>query len=190
MTDPKTEGVLETISKLEEIPKRLAEAILEGMSKEPQEFIILGLGFFVGYEGYDILDWLLKGLHTKLKAETPADIATHAVLGPVSFLAPKTALDITKVAVFPWFGALEAFWNANIDLSQVPFKQKQRTDEDIGNDPDKSETQKAIEVWAHDQKARILLGAMGAIAAYAITRPGFFTGIGDIVKGIGEIVPG
>lgn len=188
MTDPKTEGVLETISKLEEIPKRLAEAILEGMSKEPQEFIILGLGFFIGYEGYDVLDPFLKGIHAKMKS--PADAATIALLGPLSLALPKQAIDIAKVAVFPWFGALEAFWNANIDLSQVPFKQKQRTDEEIRTDPNKSDGQKAVEIWAHDQKARILLGAMGAIAAYAITRPGFFAGIGEIVKGIGETVPG
>jgi len=36
----------------------------------------------------------------------------------------------------------------------------------------------------------VAMGCIGMIEAYAITRPGTLAGVGEIVKGIGEIIPG
>jgi len=37
--------------------------------------------------------------------------------------------------------------------------------------------------------AVLALGCIGTIEAYAVTRPGFLSGVGEVIKGIGEIVP-
>lgn len=39
-------------------------------------------------------------------------------------------------------------------------------------------------------KIKTSLGLIGMIEAYAITRPGTVSGIGEIIKGVGEIIPG
>jgi hypothetical protein len=52
-----------------------------------------------------------------------------------------------------------------------------------GDEPTDTATREA---W----QSKIAMAAIGAIEAYAITRPGTVAGIGEIVKGIGEIVPG
>jgi MFS family permease len=52
-----------------------------------------------------------------------------------------------------------------------------------GDEPTDNATREA---W----QAKIAMAAIGAIEAYAITRPGTVAGIGEIVKGVGEIIPG
>jgi len=39
-------------------------------------------------------------------------------------------------------------------------------------------------------KLKTARGLVGMIEAYAITRPGTISGIGDIIKGVGELIPG
>lgn len=50
-----------------------------------------------------------------------------------------------------------------------------------------------FEQWWVEQKVKIVMGCTGAILAYMVTRPGFVTGIisgiGELTKGVGEIVP-
>jgi len=52
-----------------------------------------------------------------------------------------------------------------------------------GDEPTDNATREA---W----QAKIAMAAIGAIEAYAVTRPGTVAGIGEIVKGVGEIIPG
>lgn len=46
-----------------------------------------------------------------------------------------------------------------------------------------------IEMVRHNIEARLVAGATGALIAVVITTPGALSGFGEIVKGIGEIVP-
>lgn len=55
-----------------------------------------------------------------------------------------------------------------------------------------SEKEKAgEEITATDKAMAVLgMGCIGLIEAYAVTRPGFLAGVGEVIKGIGEIIPG
>ena len=57
---------------------------------------------------------------------------------------------------------------------------------DLEADPDATSFQK----WKKEFELKMIAGAAGAIAAAVVTTPGFMQGVGEVVKGIGEIVPG
>jgi len=185
MPEP-SRGVLESLESFEQLPNRILEAILEGLAKKPEDFAILGLGFFAGYEGYDVLAHFFSGFGLmKLEEQTASDIITRAASGPAGFIMPQALVDIAKLSMFPGL-AIGDIIGGKVHEILHP----QKTDQQIADDPSKTEDQKKLDIYIHDLKARMVMGALGAIAAYTITRPGFISGIGEIVKGVGEIVPG
>lgn len=60
------QGTIATIDKLKEVPLRTIEALLEGLTKDPANFAVLGLGFIVGYEGIDMMGVLFKPIRDLL----------------------------------------------------------------------------------------------------------------------------
>ena len=184
------DGVLEPIASLEDLPKKIMEAILEGFAKQPQDFAVLGLGFFCGYEGYDVLEHFMKAV--PLAKSNPADLAIRMGAGPLGVLMPQAAVDVAKLQIFPMWSFAEFMrkftseGSTGIGKAVIPAQDV----DTIMADPNRSPESKMIAAYAHNLKARIIMGSMSAIAAYAITRPGFLMGVGEIVKGIGEIVPG
>ncbi len=209
MTPDNNQGVLTPLDQFSDFPARLAEAILEGIAKKPDEFLVLGLGFFVGYEGYDVMAHFMSGLSILNTPQSPEDILARAAMGLPGLLMPQSLVDVSKVVVFPWLGPIEKLkeigdpaaalqkyisgYTASSGSMMGAVAKNiagQANTQGITTDEDKTDMEKLLAAWGHDVKARLLLGALGALTAYMVTRPGFFSGIGEIVKGVGEIVPG
>lgn len=91
------------------------------------------------------------------------DCIIRGLLGPLSFLLPANVFPIVEV--------------------------KYKTLKEIKADPKVSTINKQLA----DIEARMITASLGALVAYALTRPGaiggILTGVGDIIKGAGEIVP-
>ena len=167
------EGALESIESWEDMPKRLLEAIMEGLAKEPSKWAVMGLGFYLGYKGMDVLKYFAANLNA---------IAT-AVTGGGAPVFVDAMMDLNKIMIVPGEPVkqfLLLIGAAHEKEAPVP-----ESSETIAADPDKS----SYDLWKHDLEVKMMAGAMGALVAVTITTPGFFTGLGEIVKGIGEIVP-
>lgn len=54
------EGRLDVIERAREIPLRLAEGILEGLASKPGDMIVLGMGFYAGYMGFDLMEYMMR----------------------------------------------------------------------------------------------------------------------------------
>lgn len=92
------QGLLTTIEKLQEVPLRTIEALLEGLSAKPADFAIMGLGFVCGYEGIDLMQMMMKPFKDMAGsiigiAKNPADIL-KLVGGPI---VPQ--IDLSAVAM-------------------------------------------------------------------------------------------
>lgn len=159
-------GVLESIESFQQVPGRLLESILEGLSKEPSKWIVMGLGFYVGWQGYDVIEYFMKALGSKEgKAITNAYV------------------DVQKLAFTPMvyvelYDALKGI---------VPKKRQPQTAEEAATDPTKSELEQKVSSAKKEIEGRLLMGALGALTAAILTTPGTVPGI---IQGIGEIVPG
>lgn len=169
-------GAIKTITDIEEVPLKMLESILEGMAKDPKSYIALGLGFYIGYEGYDVLKWFMSNMRILRVDADAADVATSAALGVASFV--PGAVDVGKIVLFPWLSGLQVLFGA---ATEAEAAAAQETPDDKKTDAEKK--------WA-EVKARLLLGSFGALTAMMLTQPGFLGGVGEIIKGIGEIVPG
>lgn len=233
MTD---KGTLETIDRIGEIPKRTVEALLEGLTKNPADFAIMGCGFIVGYEGLDVMGYMMRQMKemvvgaASMMANLPAgtspitdfmkllplrvedysiDVAnlptelgggiggifeflSKSIGGPEwpgKHITPASKGEITTPGISYWGPPPEGWTGAwppyGITLSQLEGAKKAAADKD--------KWKWDLELVLADAKLKIVLGCLGAIAAYTISRPGFISGVlsgvGDITKGVGEIVP-
>ena len=175
-------GALAGIESLMDVPKRLLEAIMEGLAKEPSKWMVIALGFYLGYKGMDVLKYFVQMFK-----------AVAGKVGEVVEDLTKATLDLTLIPFLKWdpaefllslFGGITGPKGAEEDAPpKVPNKPV--TVDELAKDPDVP----ASAVWRHELEARLIAGAMGALVAVVVTGPGFITGIGEIVKGIGEIVP-
>lgn len=145
----------------------------------PTDLMVMMLGAVAGYNGYTPMSAVInvgsglgdinKGLKEKAdKGDVIAGYAYGATNSPFGVLGGASPL-ITFI-----YGSLGAAQAAQAGTTpetvNLPVDQRK-------------ELAQAI-------MAKAALAAIGAIEAYAITRPGTIAGIGEIVKGIGEIVPG
>lgn len=213
------QGKLDTIEKIEELPYRAVEALLEGLSTKPADFAIMGLGFVVGYHGLDVAAFIQKAMVDGMNKAIEA--AKGAAFKPL-----ELALDLGAIPIDPAGIALEivrlvggpALPNKHItpatkrpDLLQpgvsyygpppVGFEgewppvgttlSKLQDGKDNASDEDKWKWD--LEILLADFKLRMVLGCAGAITAYTLSRPGVLTGMASAaaegIKGIGEIVP-
>ena len=165
-----TQGVLRSIEDWEDVPQRLLEAIMEGMAKEPSKWIIIGLGFYLGWKGIDVFKYFTGTI--------------SAFTESVEFKGlVDSRVDFEKMLIMP--GAPVKFvldWLTGGKDAEAP---KPESTEDLAKDPDATATDK----WKHELEIRLVSGAIGALVAIMITQPGFMSGVGEIVKGIGELVP-
>ena len=201
-----TVGALRSIENIEDIPKRILEAIFEGLAKEPSKWMVMAFGFYLGYKGIDVFKHFMNILNDLIEAgsEIMKDLGDAAI--DVSKMAVVPALDVVSFLT-AMFGSIvgptapkdpEADPDTTFRESETGVTHKgrgytasvPRTSEDMAAavaDPDDPTT--STDGWAHELEVRLIAGAMGAIAAVMVTQPGFFAGLGEIVKGVGEIVP-
>ena len=177
MADPHEHetGALKSIEDWEDMPKRLLEAIMEGLAKEPSKWVVMGLGFYLGYKGMDVFQYFIQNFGA---------IANQVTGGGATMFA-GAMMEMNKIMLVPG----EPIKQLLIALGAAHEKEpapKAESSEDIEADPNKS----SWDLWSHDLELKLMAGAMGALVAVTITTPGFFSGVGEIVKGIGEIVPG
>lgn len=158
--------MLSSIESLSEVPTKLLESIMEGLAKEPSKWIVMGLGFYVGWQGYDVIKYFVGAL----KGEEGKGVVNAYV-------------EIQKLAFTPMI-----YVDAYKLLTGIARpKAKAESAEDVEADPTRSDAQKWIESKKKDIEARMLMGALGALTAAILTTPGTVPGI---IQGIGEIVPG
>lgn len=234
-------GKIDTLEKASEIPLRFVEAVLEGMTTAPARYAAIGLGFYLGYEGYDVLTWLMSRFRisgTKIAAsvaesapDNPVEFMVAASLGPVGFI--PGAIDAATILMYPWTAPLGKLLDSTKTPQEHRDELKMKTfdgkltsgdlldawtkdagvtplstlssilevaktmaaaiadqvEADIAAGETSPEMEKLKDSWELLRR-RILMGSFGAFAALLLTSPGFLGGIGEIVKGVGEIVPG
>ena len=204
-------GALRSIESIEDIPKRIIEAIFEGLAKEPSKWMVMAFGFYLGWKGIDVFKYFMNILNDlvdvggeilKDLGDAAMDMAKIIVLpslSPVSFLLGMFGSIVGPVKPKDPDAGVESAPAGSTELSATSEINKggkgfsapvARTSEEIAAavaDPDDSTT--TSDAWAHELEVRMIAGAMGAIAAVMVTQPGFFAGLGEIVKGVGEIVP-
>lgn len=220
-------GAIEKLQKPEEIPFAFLEGILEGLAKDPVRYTGVAIGFYLGYQGYDVLTWLMSRFKISKMAsaapDNPVEFMTAAALGPVSFI--PGVVDVATVLMYPWTFPLGKAFDMSKTLKEhrdalkqtTPFKEldaKAVLDawvstasvspvgtiqsimdvalelrDQLTAATEDTVSQRAVDAY-EVLRRRILMGMFGAFAAILLTTPGFWTGIGEIVKGVGEIVPG
>ena len=163
------EGALKSIEDWEDMPKRLLEAIMEGLAKEPSKWAVMGLGFYLGYKGMDVLKYVSGNLNA---------IATAATGGGAPIFV-DAMIDLNKLMIIPGEPIKQFLLLIGAAHEKEPPPEPESS-ETIAADPDKTPYQ----LWVHDQEVKLMAGAMGALAAVTITTPGFFAGIGAIVGAI------
>ena len=172
-----TVGALRSIEEWDDIPKRLLEAIFEGMAKEPSKWIVMGLGFYLGYKGFDVFKWFVDTI-----GHAGSDIGETIL---------DSAIDMAKVPFLPalspvtlllsLFGPITGALSAPTEPEDAAAPTAPVTSDDIVNDSDKGN----LDLWSHEFEMKMISGAFGALTAISITSGG----LGEIIKGIGMIVP-
>jgi len=218
-----TVGKVSPIDSLEELPKKVLDSLLEGLTAAPQDFAIMGMGFVVGYEGMDVMAFLMKPLNDMLLGF--GDLLKGAAMKPLELVLPLAnlpiqmgagALDLLKLVggpvIFPdkhitpaakgmagsgtsYYGPPPADFVGQWPPYGITLSSLQQKIDDLPDGPDK--TKLTFEQWAAEVKIKVLMGFMGAILAYTITRPGvaqtIVTEIGDTmqaaIRATGEAVP-
>lgn len=163
------------------------DALLADMP--PADILVLAGGFLAGTMGYTPLSAILgaagKG---DISGNTEIRKAREAIKGKLTEQEMNQANNyLNQLDFMAAFGSMfgnpvpgfAASWAASgVDMmadQKAPLTQEQL------------ERQKDTREYI---KLSLVMGITGMIEAYVITRPGTIAGIGEIVKGIGEIVPG
>jgi len=187
---------LKSITSMEEMAYRIPETILEGLAKNPKDFVILGLGFFLGWEGLDIFGAISKGFINSVMGAAKGTAALPLDLS-------KSILDTANIPPsmlkFIFAPAMLLFGKPSGTISKAHFEDisvLRMTQEELDAQAAKTGTTDpalAFQINWTDIEMHLITGCLGALTAYALTRPGaigeIIAGVGDIVKGIGEIVP-
>lgn len=233
--DRQDRGQIRDVRKVEELPGAILDALMEGMGKNPADFAILGMGFYVGYEGFDVMGFLMKPFND--------------MIGKIAAIfSPQGAVDLLKLTQLGGFGGIESLtqplatlpvqmgagWADLIKMvsgvSVYPNKHitpatkmpaslppgvsyygpppegfegewppygttLAALEDKIRSDP--SKTSFVWEQWAAEMKLKVLMGCVGAICAYTISRPGVAQAmigaaaevVSGALQGAGEAVP-
>jgi hypothetical protein len=156
--------------KIEEYRSRMSTILT---SASGPDLVILGLGFYAGWEGVTLIDYFIKDLPGGVQG-LQNDI-----------LAVETAgITILPQAVF---GEASQIWN-QITGNQPANAAPSQPQADLATYAKYGQlTADQKQILNNAMVARIALGCLGAIAAYAFTRPGFLPALmqmaGDIVGG-------
>lgn len=147
---------------------KLTEALDKLLGEAPpQDILILAMGFIAGANGYTPLSALFKSSGVLSSTDSLQEKAAKgdATAGFMSGL--------TSIPGLPIVGGIAGGLIAGLNglFPTAPLSEPEKVTYDA-------------------TMAKLSLACIGAIEAYAITRPGTVAGIGEIVKGIGEIVPG
>jgi|WetSurMetagenome_2_1015567.scaffolds.fasta_scaffold104612_3 hypothetical protein len=147
--------------------------VVDRLTKEadPTDLFILSAGFIAGYHGYTPVTSLMK--------------LGGGAISSIDDMKQKAKNGDVVAGFELGFGLGGGVLGAGIGAAYSAFS---GVFSHVSNSPD-------IPV---DKKKEILEGliahlsmaCIGAIEAYAITRPGTIAGIGEIAKGIGEMLPG
>lgn len=146
------------------------EIILKDLFKkaDPADVAIMTFGFVSGWEGITMLDYLIKGVGEVLDSSTN--------LGKLKANASALDNDVSWLVNNSPTGALARLLgggsSSGSDQNTIPI----------------SKTEALTQIKAYE--AKLALGCMGAIIAYAVTRPGFMPALlqmaatvgGDIAK--------
>lgn len=179
--ESESSGALRSIDKIEELPARLAEAILEGLAKEPSKYIVMAFGFYLGWKGIDVMKYLWNYV------VTPEDAATIEALVDAKIQMEK----ISIIPGAPLIKVLEVLGGGSgslIGAVSGPIAGTGLAGAVTTEELTEADVPKAT-MFKHEVEVRIIAGMIGAITATMVTTPGFFAGIGEIIKGFGEIVP-
>lgn len=143
----------------------------------PQDILILSMGFFAGTQGYTPLSALMKfSGDAPIDVDKIKDTQLKAAAGQAN-----VSLNLLSLSPFSaWAPVLLGEYPESLFMSIDEAKSGGLTDDEKA----------AIEARRQHLIATIALGCIGAIEAYAVTRPGTVQGVGEIVKGIGEMIPG
>jgi len=149
---------------------------------DPPDLLILAGGFIAGTQGWTPLSAILKIAPEFNISKKLEDLKTKAAekLPPEKANAVNMMADSMKIATFfnP-IGIPVVSWGASEmekELDKLPeFQESTKEEKD------------AMKQYL---MASLCMGIVGMVEAYVITRPGTISGIGEIVKGIGEIIPG
>ena len=128
----------------------------------PTDAIVLTAGFIAGTRGYTPVSALIKAA---------AGLTEGTAAGALYNIDPLLKVSGTWMAAY---GGIPGLLAAYLTMWQKP--KEDRT----------AEEQSVVEAYTDV----IACGCVGLVEAYAITRPGFISGVGDIVKGVGAIIPG
>lgn len=214
MTD---DGKLKQIENLRDLPLRMAEGILEGMASKPADFMVLGMGFFAGYMGYDLMTYMMRPFQEALGAmgkgigelpskvacmtfplaDMPIEVGAGLGLGtvdkltgifPGKHITPATKGQITAPGV-SYYGPPPKDYQGDWPPHGITLAQIQA---EIEKDNDKRPLWE-FELLTAETELKLVCGCLSALAAYALTRPGtihgILQGIGSITEGFGEVVP-
>jgi len=221
-----TIGRIKGVEKIEDLPKAILDSLLEGLTTSPQDFAIMGMGFLVGYEGMDIMAFMMKPFNDMMNNAL-------AVFKGASEAIPKamdTMFDLANIPTQMGGIAQDLFdlivggkWFPNKHITPASKGQAgpgtsyygapppgvapedwppygttlSKLQDEIDDAPEADKLKLTFEQIMAEQKLKILLGCLGAITAYTISRPGVAQTIvgtvgGVIGKGIeavGEAVP-
>jgi hypothetical protein len=213
-------GKIMGVERIEDLPKAILDTLLEGLSANPQDFAILGMGFLVGYEGLDVTAFMMRSL--KDMVDNFGQILIKGITGTISktvedLVYPMSQIpvqmggiiqDISKLIGGPvWFpdkhitpatrmpsslgpgvsyygpppaGIAAADWPPyGISLAKLQ--------DSIASAAEADKAKLMLEGIIAEQKIKILMGCIGAITAYALTRPGVAQ---SLVGALGNVVSG
>lgn len=175
-------------------PKKAIAPTLDRFLGElpPQDLIIMAAGFFAGTQGYTPMTALFKGFSSINYGSSSEKIQQDREDAAKRLTGDQLQAVNNAYNGFDWMNLLNSFnplfGPANQALGGMAQSEianrVSRLPEIPQEDREKVEAAKAY------IKATMALGCMGLIEAYTITRPGFIQGVGEVVKGVGEIIPG
>ena len=129
----------------------------------PTDGLILTAGFIAGTKGYTPITAMIN---------TATGLISGSSAGSLYGIDPVLKLEGTWAAGLAL--GLPGLMGAYLTAWQKPPEQKTKEDKDIIDSLGET----------------IALGCIGMLEGYAITRPGTLAGVGEIVKGVGGIIPG
>lgn len=153
----------------------------------PTDLIIMTAGFFAGTQGYTPMSAIMKSLdagafntNNKLndaREKAKARLSGNDLNAANTMISSLQIVDLLGVLnpmnkMVAGYGADEL--NRRLDTLAV------------APGPNEADRKAAAKEYV---LSTVALGCVGLIEAYAFTRPGTLAGIGEIVRGIGEIVP-
>ena len=211
------QGKLERIEKIQDLPLRMAEAILEGISSKPGDMAVLGMGFFAGYMGYDMVQYMMRPFKEMIGSagdtlgQIPnritdvvfplADLPIEIAAGPLSGTVDTLMRAVGGPAIMPGKRITPAT-KGQVTSPGVSYYGPAPTGfagdwpphgitlAQIQAEIDKDDENKPwweFELIAAETELKLVCGCMSAIAAYALTRPGAIQGI---LEGLGSITQG